>query len=112
MGGGPAGGLRRGGAPQTAEWVDGRRPRSRDRPGVTSGTRMDGSRPRVSVLIAARDAAATLAATLDSLSRQTAPPDEIVVVDDGSTDKTADIAGATGAHVVRTPPLGLAVARN
>lgn len=48
--------------------------------------------PRVSVLLPAWNAAATLEACLASLSRQTEPDWEAVVVDDGSSDATARIA--------------------
>jgi peptidoglycan/xylan/chitin deacetylase (PgdA/CDA1 family)/GT2 family glycosyltransferase len=47
--------------------------------------------PDVSVIIAVRDGAGTIAATLDSVLRQTMPRWEAIVVDDGSTDATADI---------------------
>lgn len=66
----------------------------------------------VTVLIAARDAATTLGATLDSLQRQRLPPERVVVVDDGSRDRTAAVAREHGADVVPTPSLGLPAARN
>jgi glycosyltransferase involved in cell wall biosynthesis len=47
--------------------------------------------PRVSILMPARDAAATLPACLRSIARQTEADFECVVVDDGSTDATAQI---------------------
>lgn len=46
----------------------------------------------VSVVIPARNAAATLSATLDSVRAQTYTRWEVVVVNDGSTDATAEIA--------------------
>ena len=46
---------------------------------------------RITVTIAAYNAAATIRATLDSVFRQTVPPDEILVVNDGSTDDTPSI---------------------
>ncbi len=49
--------------------------------------------PTAAVIVPARDAAATLAATLDGLAAQTAPA-EIVVVDNGSRDATAALAEA------------------
>ena len=42
----------------------------------------------ISVVIPAYNAAGTIAATLDAILAQTAPPREIVVVDDGSKDAT------------------------
>jgi len=45
-------------------------------------------RPKVSVCLATFNGAAYLAEQLDSLARQTAPPDELVVSDDASTDDT------------------------
>ncbi|HWP47980.1 MAG TPA: trifunctional glycosyltransferase/class I SAM-dependent methyltransferase/polysaccharide deacetylase [Candidatus Limnocylindrales bacterium] len=49
-------------------------------------------RPSVSVIIPAHNAADTLAQTLESLLVQTVPDWEAIVVDDGSTDRTAFIA--------------------
>jgi glycosyltransferase involved in cell wall biosynthesis len=51
-------------------------------------------RPDVSVVIPAHNAAATLAETLDSVERQSLAPDEVLVVDDGSTDDTPRLAAA------------------
>jgi glycosyltransferase involved in cell wall biosynthesis len=52
--------------------------------------------PAVSVIVPARDAAATLARTLRGLEgQQGAPEFEVVVVDDGSTDATARLAAAS-----------------
>ena len=44
--------------------------------------------------------AALLAKALDSLRRQIRPPEEIVVVDNGSTDNSVDVARAAGARVM------------
>ena len=68
--------------------------------------------PRVSVLLPARNAAATLDAALASLRRQTWCDWECVVVDDGSTDATGEVAAAAAAidprvTMVPTPPRGL-----
>src|SRR4051794_7038859 len=69
--------------------------------------------PDVSVVIPARDAAATLPRTLAALAAQEGAPEfEVVVVDDGSVDETARLAADGGARVVRSSGLGPAVARN
>ena len=60
---------------------------------------------RVSVVIPARDEEASLPRLLASLADQTLAPTEIIVVDDGSTDRTAALATAGGARVVPAPPL-------
>jgi glycosyltransferase involved in cell wall biosynthesis len=49
-------------------------------------------RPTVSVIVPARNEEASLAACLESLVSQTGVPFEIIVVDDGSTDRTRSIA--------------------
>src|SRR5262245_58921689 len=71
--------------------------------------RMPGPVPRVSVLLPARNAADTLPAALRSLGRQTFRDWECVVVDDGSEDGTAAMAGAADPRVtvLATPSTGL-----
>jgi len=73
--------------------------------------------PRISVLLPARDAAATLPAALESVRRQTEPRFECVVVDDGSRDATGRIAAAWAQRdprfrVVRGAGRGLVEALN
>ena len=65
---------------------------------------------RISVVIPARDDAAMLAECLLRLARQTRPADEIVVVDNASTDDTASVARAGGARVVTEPLVGIPAA--
>ncbi|MCP2339404.1 glycosyltransferase family 2 protein [Actinomadura rupiterrae] len=55
----------------------------------------------VTVIVPAHDEEAGLPATLESLHRQTVPPVQIIVVDDGSTDRTGEVARAHGATVLR-----------
>lgn len=74
-------------------------------------------RPRISVLIAARDAQQTLPATLQSVARQRFSSWECVVVDDGSQDHTAAVvnkfvAQDTRFSLVTTNGLGVIAARN
>ena len=52
------------------------------------------SSPSISVVIPARDEEHTLPLVLASLARLSVPVDEIVVVDDGSSDRTAEVARA------------------
>ncbi len=66
----------------------------------------------ISVIVPAYNAAQTLPACLAALHRQTQPPDEIIVVDDGSQDQTAQVARAYGAQVLEQPHRGPAAARN
>jgi poly-beta-1,6-N-acetyl-D-glucosamine synthase len=49
--------------------------------------------PRYVVIMPARDEGEYIAAALESLIRQVWPPSVILVVDDGSTDSTADVVG-------------------
>lgn len=59
-------------------------------------------RPRVVVFIAAHNEEDKIGAALNSLAVQTRKPDEVVVVADRCTDRTADIAVANGAKVLET----------
>ncbi|MHC4951850.1 MAG: glycosyltransferase family 2 protein [Planctomycetota bacterium] len=68
----------------------------------------------ISVVIPAYNAGPYIRRTLESVLRQTHPADEIIVVDDGSTDNTADVAASYGDSVVliRQENAGASVARN
>jgi GT2 family glycosyltransferase len=62
--------------------------------------------PQVSVIVPARNEEASIAFCLESLLAQTAITAEIVVVDDGSTDRTWQIAESLGGiRVITAPPL-------
>jgi 4,4'-diaponeurosporenoate glycosyltransferase len=71
------------------------------RPGDPAGE----SRPTVSVIVPARDEEASLPRLLASLATQTRPADEVIVVDDHSSDATAALARAGGATVLAAPEL-------
>jgi len=76
---------------------------------------MPATAPPLSIIIPAHNEEVLLGATIDALHRaaRTVGEDyEIVVVDDSSTDRTADVARAHGAHVVRTEVHQIAAARN
>jgi glycosyltransferase involved in cell wall biosynthesis len=66
----------------------------------------------ISVVIPAYNAAHFLPRSLASVFAQTLPPNEVIVVDDGSTDHTSEVADALGARVIRQENRGLAAARN
>jgi glycosyltransferase involved in cell wall biosynthesis len=70
------------------------------------------SRVNISVVIPAYNAAHFLPRCLSSVFAQTLQPAEVIVVDDGSTDNTAEIARQLGARVVSRPNGGLSAARN
>jgi len=55
------------------------------------------------VLVPAYDEADTITETVRSLLEQTVVPARVVVIDDCSSDDTADVARAAGAEVVRPP---------
>ncbi|MFI2103465.1 glycosyltransferase family 2 protein [Isoptericola sp. NPDC019693] len=86
-------------------------------PHAGGGPRVTGARPRsarplptVSVVIPARDDAAALERCLALLAAQSVPPLEVVVVDNASTDGTADVARRAGAVVVHEPRVGIPAA--
>jgi hypothetical protein len=71
----------------------------------------------VTVVVPCYNGAATLGATLASATSQTHENLEVIVVDDGSTDRTAEIARAAAAQdarirLIRVPNGGVARARN
>ena len=67
----------------------------------------DGPAPRVSVVIPCHNMAGTLAETLASVAAQELEgPVEVLVVDDGSTDGSGDLAASLGAAVLRQPASG------
>lgn len=77
-----------------------RRPGLPRRPGPGGVPRLP-----VAVVIPARNEAGSLPALLGSVAGQLGDGDELVVVDDGSTDGTAGVAAAHGARVVPAPPV-------
>lgn len=60
----------------------------------------------VTLLIPAYNEAGCIGDTIRSALAQTRPPDEILVVDDGSSDTTGEIARTLGARVYRTTGTG------
>ncbi len=74
--------------------------------------RLDATAPRMSLVICTYDGAKTLAETLDAVALLEYPSFEVIVVDDGSTDGSAEIARGYGHQVVSTENQGLSAARN
>jgi glycosyltransferase involved in cell wall biosynthesis len=72
------------------------------------------SKPTVSAVLAAYASEDWIGEALDSIVGQTSPPDEIVVVDDGSPDRTAEIIESYGDRVrlIRQENTGYPVAMN
>ncbi|MBT9591234.1 MAG: glycosyltransferase family 2 protein [Thiobacillus sp.] len=70
--------------------------------------------PRFSVIIPAFNAAATLSRAIESVREQSWPAHEIIVVDDGSIDATAEIARQFGdaVRLIQQANSGVSVARN
>lgn len=66
--------------------------------------------PQVSVVVPVLDDAEHLARCLDALAAQTHPVHEVLVVDNGSTDDSAEVARAAGATVLHEPVRGIASA--
>jgi len=68
--------------------------------------------PRVSVVICTYNGEATLGETCAAVAELDYPDFEVLVVDDGSTDASADIAAEHGFRVISTTNRGLSSARN
>ena len=69
---------------------------------------------KVSVIIPCFNRASKVAETIQCVFKQTLPPDEIIAVDDGSTDNTVEVLESFGSRlrVLRQKNAGPAVARN
>jgi glycosyltransferase involved in cell wall biosynthesis len=72
------------------------------------------SPPRIAVIIPAYNSGAFLSRALESVLAQTVPAQEVIVVDDGSTDDTAAVAESYGSRVqvIRQANAGPGAARN
>jgi GT2 family glycosyltransferase len=68
--------------------------------------------PTISVVICSYNGSRSIRDTLEWLGRLEYPSYEVVVIDDGSTDATPDIAREFGVRVISTPNRGLSAARN
>jgi GT2 family glycosyltransferase len=68
--------------------------------------------PRVSVVVCSYNGARTIGRCLEGLKAIDYPDVEVIVVDDGSTDRTPSIAGKYDVRLIRTRNRGLSSARN
>jgi len=68
--------------------------------------------PRISVVVASHNGARTIRDTLEGLKRLEYPDCEVIVVNDGSRDATADIAAEYDCRLITTENRGLSNARN
>ncbi|MAT83257.1 glycosyltransferase [Leifsonia sp. H3M29-4] len=77
------------------------------------GRRRGSPRPRVSIVIPAWNEQDYLGECLEAIAAQTDPPDEVIVVDNGSTDATGRIAASYPFVTVLEEPIpGIVPARN
>jgi glycosyltransferase involved in cell wall biosynthesis len=83
---------------------------ARSQPSISDLTEQP--KPSISAVVAAYQAERFIGEALDSILSQTRPPDEVVVVDDGSTDGTARELARFGERirVIRQPNRGYQVA--
>jgi O-antigen biosynthesis protein len=68
--------------------------------------------PMISVVVCSYNGSRTIRDTLEWLGRLEYPSYEVIVIDDGSTDTTAEIAREFGVKMINTPNNGLSHARN
>jgi glycosyltransferase involved in cell wall biosynthesis len=74
---------------------------------------IESANPLVSVVIPAHNSASTLKRALESVSRQSYRPLEIIVVDDASSDSTRDVLRETGVRAIfLSENAGASAARN
>ena len=67
---------------------------------------------KVSLISTVKDSAEHVGEFLESVREQTRPPDEVVIVDGGSTDGTAEILRAADVTLIEEPSANIARGRN
>jgi 4,4'-diaponeurosporenoate glycosyltransferase len=88
-----------------AQWAAGFLVLGRLRQCVSAAVWESASVEGLSIIIPARNEEENLPTLLRSLAAQSVHPGEIIVVDDASTDRTAEVARELGARVFRSLPL-------
>ncbi len=73
---------------------------------------IDNDWPRISVVVCSFNGESSIRDTLEELTKLEYPNYEVIVVNDGSTDKTASIAKEYNVHLISTENQGLSNARN
>ena len=75
---------------------------------------MNGNPNRISVIIPNYNRAGLIGDTIENMLSQTVTPDEVIVVDDGSTDESVEVIRAFGdrVHLIQQPNQGPGAARN
>ncbi|WP_333659472.1 glycosyltransferase [Meiothermus cerbereus] len=68
-------------------------------------------KPSVSVVVPARNEEEMIGACLQSILKQEPAPHEVILVDNGSTDRTGEIGRSLGVRVIYQPKPGLHIAR-
>ncbi len=68
--------------------------------------------PKISVVVCTYNGSATIRDTMEALQRLEYPDYEVIVIDDGSTDRTAAIVKSYPVRLIRTENRGLSSARN
>jgi len=88
-----------------ASWLAGLGLLAKMRAGRSRFTEPETPGHSVSILIPARNEAHNLPKLLESIQRQSFQPLEVIVIDDGSSDASAEIAATFGAKVITSSPL-------
>lgn len=83
-------------------------------PDATPSATLSGKGPRIAVILPTYNRAAHVGEAIDSILAQETPPEEVIVVDDGSTDDTLGVLARYGSaiRVVAKANGGAASARN
>jgi len=80
---------------------------------VLTGTkRLQADSHKVSVILLTKNSASTIQKSIDSIFQQTRQPDEVIVVDGNSGDRTLEVVKKYPVQLVSEPGLGFGYARN